>query len=145
MSFSPVVSTRLSIAWAWAVLPLYAAVCPLSAAQPCAPYALHVHHITCRMCMRVRACASSHRPTTGDLFFVPLLGDVIGTLANYNWIKDLADALDAPFDNLVNSNVFPLPQVGTRAACAACARLHACSALPVTLAGAMDAFSIASC
>ena len=36
----------------------------------------------------------------------------IGTLEFYNWIGDLSNILDAPFDNLVNTNWFPLPQVG---------------------------------
>lgn len=35
----------------------------------------------------------------------------IGTfLINADWIKELAEALEGPLENVVNANLFPLPQ-----------------------------------
>lgn len=48
----------------------------------------------------------------GLFFLLDLINAGFGTLEYYNWIRDLANALDAPFDNLINTNYFPLPQVG---------------------------------
>lgn len=42
---------------------------------------------------------------------MPQLGDVAAVLQRYNALADLADGLDAPLDNLINTNLFPLPQV----------------------------------
>jgi hypothetical protein len=43
-------------------------------------------------------------------FPATILGDLRNTIANYNWIRDLADFLDAPFENFANANYLPLPQ-----------------------------------
>lgn len=51
-----------------------------------------------------------HRPA-GLFYLVPQLGDIIAVLQRYNVIQDLADGLDAPLDNFVNAQLFPLPQV----------------------------------
>ncbi len=48
---------------------------------------------------------------TGLYFLVPQLGDVAAALQRYMFLTDLADGLDAPLDNAVNANLFPLPQV----------------------------------
>ena len=50
---------------------------------------------------------------------MPQLGDIAAVLQRYTWLTDLADGINAPLDNLVNSNFFPLPQVGEE-----CDRLH---------------------
>ncbi|KAI8463707.1 MAG: hypothetical protein J3K34DRAFT_526792 [Monoraphidium minutum] len=46
----------------------------------------------------------------GLYYLVPQLGDVAAVLQRYNFLTDLADGLDAPLDNAVNANLFPLPQ-----------------------------------
>jgi hypothetical protein len=46
----------------------------------------------------------------GGRFPATILGDLRNTIANYNWIRDLADFLDAPFENFANANFLPLPQ-----------------------------------
>jgi hypothetical protein len=51
-------------------------------------------------------------PTPGLFYLVPQLGDVAAVLQRYLWYTDLADGLNAPLDNLVNTQLFPLPQVG---------------------------------
>ena len=43
-------------------------------------------------------------------FPATILGDLRNTIANYNWIRDLADFLDAPLENFINANYLPLPQ-----------------------------------
>jgi hypothetical protein len=58
----------------------------------------------------INTCTSTH--PTGLFFLLDLINAGFGTLEYYNWIRDLANALDAPFDNLINTNYFPLPQVG---------------------------------
>jgi len=56
----------------------------------------------------------THPPTppTGLYYLAPQLGDVAAVLQRYMWLMDLADGINAPLDNLINSNLFPLPQVG---------------------------------
>jgi len=43
-------------------------------------------------------------------FLVPVIGDVLAPLRRYNWVRDLGNAVDAPFDNVINANYVPLPQ-----------------------------------
>ncbi|PNH05468.1 hypothetical protein TSOC_008299, partial [Tetrabaena socialis] len=43
-------------------------------------------------------------------YIATLAAEARALLLNLNWIRDLAYLVDAPFDNLVNSNTFPLPQ-----------------------------------
>jgi hypothetical protein len=44
---------------------------------------------------------------------VPIIADIRGFLARYNWIGDLLLLIATPVENLVNANFFPLPQVCT--------------------------------
>ncbi len=48
----------------------------------------------------------------GAYYFAPYLSNLATIFTNFNWIRQLADTLDAPVDNLINTNYFPLPQVG---------------------------------
>ncbi|WIA22261.1 hypothetical protein OEZ85_004583 [Tetradesmus obliquus] len=41
---------------------------------------------------------------------VPVIADIRGFLARYNWIGDLLLLIATPVENLVNANFFPLPQ-----------------------------------
>jgi hypothetical protein len=50
------------------------------------------------------------RLPAGLYYLVPQLGDIAAVLQRYMWLTDLADGLDAPLDNIVNANLFPLPQ-----------------------------------
>jgi hypothetical protein len=43
-------------------------------------------------------------------FLVPIIGDTLAPLRRFNWVRDLGNAIDAPFDNVINANWFPLPQ-----------------------------------
>jgi hypothetical protein len=49
-------------------------------------------------------------PHSPGRFPALILGDLRNTIANYNWIRDLADFVDAPLENFVNANYLPLPQ-----------------------------------
>jgi hypothetical protein len=43
-------------------------------------------------------------------FLVPIIGDSLAPLRRYNWVRDTGMAIDAPVDNVINANYFPLPQ-----------------------------------